>query len=130
MRHSIRWTLLPRSALLGLLFTFGLLETCLWEFARLSGVSANDPVLLQIRPICGVFLVLFMCWYGLYRVMKFHPVVQAKYRQWLELSPWTNRLPLPLGPVMFVWQDAVLIGAVTALASMRYGIAPLAPLTA
>jgi hypothetical protein len=71
-----------------------------------------------------------MCWYGLYRVMKFHPVLQAKYRQWLELSPWTNRLPLPLGPVMFVWQDAVLIAAVTALGSMRYATAPLAPFTA
>ena len=80
MRHSIRWTLLPRSALLGLLLLLGLFEAYLWEFARLSGASASDPVLQAIRQTFGAILLLFMCWYGLYRVMKFHPAIQAKYR--------------------------------------------------
>src|SRR4051812_16452009 len=110
MRYSIRWTLLPRVApfLLALFVAF---------------------CELRSQPAGGI-LVLFMGWYGAYRALKFHPVVHSKYRQWLELSPWTNRLPLPLGPVMFGWQDALLIAAVSALASLRYGVAPLMPFTA
>src|SRR4051794_3175520 len=114
MRHSIRWTLLPRSAVSLLLLLVGYVEMQLWLYQQGTGGSLDQPPMLQVRESAGGLLVLFMGWYGAYRALKFHPVVHSKYRQWLELSPWTNRLPLPLGPVMFVWQDALLIAAVSA----------------
>lgn len=52
--------------------------------------------------------------YGAYRVLAFHPVLRPSYRAWLEMSPWTGRKPLPLGPIHLVLQDVLLIGLVMA----------------
>jgi hypothetical protein len=47
---------------------------------------------------------------------------------WLRLTPWTHKKPLPLGPVHPVWQDVVVIGALTAIARWRLKESTFAPL--
>jgi len=54
--------------------------------------------------------------YAIYRVMAFHPVFNSEYRGWLETTPWTSRLPLPVGPVHLVPQDALILGILCGLA--------------
>src|SRR5262249_16385858 len=54
--------------------------------------------------------------YGAYRVVRFHPAFQSDYRDWLRDTPWRVGKPLPLGPVPAVFQDAVILGAMVALA--------------
>ena len=49
--------------------------------------------------------------YGIYRAWYFHPVENRSYGEWLQIMPWTPADPLPLGPVHFVWQDAVVLVA-------------------
>ncbi|HEV3385800.1 MAG TPA: hypothetical protein VG097_13370 [Gemmata sp.] len=48
--------------------------------------------------------------YALYRVRAFHPALRSSYRNWLSLTPWTVKKPLPLGPIHLVWQDVFLLG--------------------
>ncbi|MHB1557076.1 MAG: hypothetical protein ACYC61_06320 [Isosphaeraceae bacterium] len=48
--------------------------------------------------------------YALFRSVLFHPVFRPGYRTWLELTPWTYRKPLPLGPVELVWEDGLFLG--------------------
>jgi hypothetical protein len=59
--------------------------------------------------------VLFACAaYGLLRILPYHPVTRPGYKQWLELTPWTVRQPLPLGPVHGVFRDLLAVLVLTA----------------
>jgi hypothetical protein len=59
----------------------------------------------------GEFVInLAMMLYAAYRVTAFHPAFVPDYRTWLETTPWTSRLPLPVGPVHLVPQDALILG--------------------
>ncbi len=59
-----------------------------------------------------IYILLFsvVIQHGLLRVLLFHPVFRPGYRAWLELTPWTYRKPLPLGPVELVWEDGLFLG--------------------
>ncbi len=46
--------------------------------------------------------------FGVYRGVIFHPYFRPDYREWLERTPWTWSMPLPLGPVHLVWEDAIV----------------------
>ena len=54
--------------------------------------------MVDMHAFLGRVLVVFICYYGVQRVLRYHPVHRPSYRQWLELSPWTHHLRLPLGP--------------------------------
>lgn len=47
--------------------------------------------------------------YGIYRAWYFHPIENRPYGEWLQQMPWSPADPLPLGPLHFVWQDAVVL---------------------
>jgi hypothetical protein len=64
-----------------------------------------------LKPRDG-FVILAMAAFGVFRAAAFHPMFRPKYREWLELTPWTIRKPLPLGPIQVVWQDAIVLGIV------------------
>jgi hypothetical protein len=66
--------------------------------------------------------------YAAYRVVAFHPIFLPDYRNWLATTPWTSRLPLPVGPVHLVPQDVIIVGLVAGLAHQQHpalGIVPL-----
>ncbi|MGA2748793.1 MAG: hypothetical protein ABSG59_08455 [Verrucomicrobiota bacterium] len=68
--------------------------------------------------------------YAVYRLSRFHPACNWTYAAWLRVSPWTSHKPLPLGPVHPVWQDAVVIGVLTAIAKWHAHVNPALPIIA
>src|SRR5437867_2383985 len=58
--------------------------------------------------------------YGAYRVFAFHPYDKS-YGSWLATTPWSNRKPLPLGPVHLAIQDVLMVGLVLVLAWFPHG---------
>lgn len=65
--------------------------------------------------------------YAAYRLWRFHPACNPAYAWWLRLTPWTADKPLPLGPVLLVWQDAVVVGVLVAIAAWHAHINPVLP---
>lgn len=47
--------------------------------------------------------------YGSYRCSAFHPHLRGNYGRWLATTPWDHRRSLPLGPVHFVFWDAIVL---------------------
>jgi hypothetical protein len=78
-------------------------EVVIWEFKEAKMVLAG------ILGSAGAA-------YALYRLARFHPLCNQRYGGWLRLSPWTPDKPLPLGPLHLVWQDAVVIAVLVAIA--------------
>jgi len=70
----------------------------------------------MVRNMNTAFLVLFAIAYGLTRCLLIHPVANSKYRQFLALTPYSNRHQLPKGPILLYWPDAVILGLMTAAA--------------
>ena len=81
----------------------------LWVACQITWTAAM-PFLRMRDHLAALFAVA----YGIYRVAAFHPLFRPKYRVWLELTPWTVRKKLPLGPIHLVWQDAVVLGLLAA----------------
>lgn len=52
-------------------------------------------------------LATFFC--GFLRAAWFHPTYRRDYLRWLELSPWTARQALPLGPILLTPYDCALV---------------------
>lgn len=67
------------------------------------------PELLGMRDFVWMFVSV---WLGARRVSDFHPLFHPKYREWLRLTPWTSRLPLPLGPLHLIPQDALWLALI------------------
>jgi hypothetical protein len=66
--------------------------------------------------------------YAALRLWRFHPASNRGYSEWLKLSPWTADQPLPAGPVHLVWQDAAVLGVLTAIGVCRH-FNPMLPVT-
>ena len=56
--------------------------------------------------------------HGLSRVFGFHPIWHGDYLNWLKMTPWTSRKPLPWGPVELIWEDGIIVGALILLSSI------------
>jgi hypothetical protein len=67
------------------------------------------------NPVRGMVVVMACVAYGVYRVLAFHPLFRPAYRSWLTLTPWTSDKPLPLGPLVLVPQDVVVLALMLAL---------------
>src|SRR6266487_2602254 len=109
----------PPPLLVGLfVILYGLVAACLWliELAapNMGNAMSDSAEILNIRT---AILASAAGVYALYRLWRFHPACNQPYAAWLKLSPWTADKPLPLGPIHLVWQDAVVVGALTALAT-------------
>jgi hypothetical protein len=77
----------------------------------------------------GLFMrvmALIAALYALFRVWAFHPALRPAYCNWLSLTPWTVKKPLPFGPVHLVWQDALFLSIAVGLCWPRAGIESLA----
>ncbi|MEX0704335.1 MAG: hypothetical protein WD069_19700 [Planctomycetales bacterium] len=68
--------------------------------------------------------------YAIFRVAAFHPGYRPEYRKWLAQTPWRSGMPLPLGPVRLVWQDALFVTILTAMSLLHDGARPLSIPTA
>ena len=84
----------------------------------------------EIKAIHMVILAGAAGAYALYRLVRFHPAANWAYAAWLRLSPWTSAKPLPFGPVHPVWQDAVVIGVLTAIAKWHAHLDSALPIVA
>ena len=117
---------------LGLVAAFGIayamLDGGLWLIEHsapsLNGQLAGMPEIMKTR---AVILGTAAAFYALYRLGRFHPACNTAYAAWLATSPWTPHKPLPLGPVHPVWQDAVVLGVLTAFAQWHAHVEPFLP---
>lgn len=101
----------PYWALLLLLPVLGYEAAYLWLQWR-GAVPQAAERLLKTRD---GFLVIFAIALGGWRAWNFHPLFRNDYRDWLRLTPWTSRMPLPLGPIHLVPQDALWLALALAL---------------
>jgi len=110
-------------------FIYGMLEAGLWIIEHpWRNVGLELEATPEIRATRTLLLGAAAVLYALYRLWRFHPAWNLAYAAWLRLSPWTPDKPLPLGPVHLVWQDAVVIGALAALARWHAQADPTIPL--
>ena len=107
---------------------YSLFSATVWLIAVTSGYAQKDFSDLQ-EMVAWRYGILGMATgsYAVYRLARFHPFCNRGYRAWLTLTPWTAEKPLPLGPVHLVWQDAIVIGALTAIAGWHAHVNPLLP---
>jgi hypothetical protein len=83
----------------------------LFAFLSLSWVESRLGQDLPIKSRVMNFLLFYAAVYhAVFRAFVFHPAFRSGYRSWLELTPWTYRKPLPLGPVELVWEDGLILG--------------------
>ena len=120
------WPPLGWVAVFGLIYA--MLDGGLWLIEHsapsLNGQLAGLPEVMNTR---ACILGTAAGFYALYRLWRFHPACNTAYAAWLSTSPWTPRKPLPLGPVHPVWQDAVVLGVITAVARWHAHVAPELP---
>ncbi|MBI1311278.1 hypothetical protein GC176_08215 [bacterium] len=111
-KSSIR-QLLPRlEYLLLVAFLIGIVEA-LWFGLRGLFRPLNPPdILLAIRD--GEIVIVLMA-FGFFRVLKFHPLFQPDYLNWLKETPWRLGLPLPQGPIRLTFNDLLIAGSLALL---------------
>ena len=128
MRRSIRSILLLPG--LTILAAVIYAVATLFEFliAYVTGVSRD--VLFAHSTLGLSVLCVAAGVYGLGRVVAYHPFYSARYRQWMESVPWQPGMPLPLGPVMLNWRDAVVLVPAALLAEYVSGGSAVLPLLA
>jgi hypothetical protein len=110
--------------------TIGLTHVLIWRIASMFG--RGDPTIQQLAielsrwslPVLAVWGAL----YGAYRSYAFHPVRNVSYWKWLANTPWRPSMALPLGPVHFVWQDALQMGILAILSARVSHSHPAIPL--
>lgn len=114
-RLTLLWSKLPRRALLytGSAYLAG--EGFFWWVTH--HYHGTDALLREPRQNMERAIVFIACvFYGWFRASAFHPQAVTGYLRWLKSTPWTPGMPLPLGPVMLGWPDAIFLAAVIAMA--------------
>ncbi len=119
----------PPSLFVGVFWVlYAIVTGCLWLINfMVGGTIGQAPDLDGIQRIQTLLLAGAAGLYAAYRLGRFHPACDQAYANWLRLSPWIAAKPLPLGPVHLVWQDAVVIGVLTALGAWHAHIDPTLP---
>jgi len=110
------------------IFGYAGLELCLRaldaRFPSSPGTISNTPEIFLVRKI---MLCSAAGLYAAFRLLRFHPACYPGYAGWLKLTPWTPDRPLPLGPVHPVWQDAVVLALIAAIANWHARFDPALP---
>ena len=101
------------SASAALILVIPLFYAIVLTFLGLHSQELNGHYLIAMLAAVPVAFI-----YGIYRVVKFHPDTNQRYRDWLATTPWTYGKPLPLGPLRLVWEDAVIIACLIGVAIM------------
>jgi hypothetical protein len=95
-------------------------DECFRRLAENLQVPAEDWAKgTALRAPLVVYLAAIL--FGVFRATAFHPFYRPGYHGWLRHTPWHAGQPLPLGPLHFVPQDAVLVLLLTALAAPKIG---------
>jgi hypothetical protein len=115
IKRWLRVTLPHDGYVMGLILAYVVVEAVfpLWTRFVVGAAAADNPMgelLIQLAIIL----------YAAHRVIAFHPALNTEYRNWLRMTPWTSRHPLPVGPVHLVVQDALVLGALAGLAWARH----------
>jgi len=107
---------------------YGMVDAGLWFIARAArDIRGEIFEMTEIRNFRALILGMAAGCYALYRLWRFHPFWNRRYAAWLASSPWTPEKPLPLGPIYPVWQDAVVLGIITAVAHWHAHVSPMLP---
>jgi hypothetical protein len=118
----------PVWVVVSFIVVYGLFNAVVWLIAAASRIAQADiSDMKEMVAWRNGLLAIAAGGYALYRLGRFHPVCNRGYRAWLTLTPWTADKPLPLGPVHLVWQDAIVVGALTAIAGWHAHVNPLLP---
>jgi len=119
----------PPAALVALfVIAYGVVDGGLWVIARAAGDLKGEIFeMTEIRNVRALILGAAAGCYALYRLWRFHPACNRRYAAWLASSPWTPEKPLPLGPIYPVWQDAAVLGIITAVAHWHAHISATLP---
>jgi hypothetical protein len=116
----------PVLVMMGLV-PFVLVQLSAWALERRVGPELARDALSQLGRASAIALIAPMVLCGIARATAFHPAANKRYREWLALSPWTPKLPLPLGPIMLAWQDLLLVGVTCALTWWKAPVPPATP---
>jgi hypothetical protein len=113
LRSRLRVVLPPDGTIIAFVIVYIIVEAPYFYLERQIGQPLDlfRPSILVLR-----FAALY---YGVWRVMAFHPVDRPDYRTWLERTPWTWRKPLPAGDVRLGWVDLLPIAAIVSAAAPR-----------
>lgn len=84
-----------------------------WKYGPAVAGDIFTPKVQEVNAGCGILYALL---YGAFRATAFHPMFRPGYRKWLANTPWTSRLPMPLGPIHWIWQDALFLAPAILLA--------------
>ena len=110
---------------------YALLDSAIWLIERsVPGFSGDVSTMPEFAIFRSIVLSTGAVMYAVFRLVRFHPVCDRAYAEWLKLTPWTAAKPLPLGPLHIVWQDAVVDGAMAAVAHWHAHLSPLIPVVA
>jgi hypothetical protein len=85
------------------------------------GVFLGEPPSREVRDLGVTALCACAVCHGVYRAVRFHPTSRAGYAAWLAQTPWTPAKPLPDGPVLLAWQDAVVLALLLGPAWLVFG---------
>jgi hypothetical protein len=120
MKAAMRLVMPPAAAIVSFMAIYLLLEGAVLYFE--SRIGMRIP--LQPRPGVVILSIAAVA-HAAFRVLACHPFYRARYREWLETTPWSVQKPLPLGPVHLVWQDLVVFLAIGILASFQIDLRPV-----
>lgn len=112
IRRVVQWLRVaapPRWIVIPLLPVFAF--ELVYAFGVWKGFGRWDESLLKR----DVVLLLAAMSLGFRRAYDFHPLYHQGYRNWLRMTPWTSRVPLPVGPIHLVPQDALWLAVILLL---------------
>ncbi len=118
------------SALLLLaIYAITLLFFSYFRYLLPPGIEAQRELSQMQNQLLSIIPPALIAIYGIRRVAAYHPQFERRYSHWLRTVPWTAGMPLPLGPVHLVWEDAFPV-FIAIYIVIRAGGDPFIPLTA
>ncbi len=111
-------------------FSYGLVTVSLWLIERPwrdAGENIFDTP--EIKGIRMVILGMAAALYAVFRIVRFHPICNQVYADWLKTTPWTAARRLPLGPIHPVLQDAIVVSILAVIAQWHAHVEATLPVS-
>jgi hypothetical protein len=90
-----------------------LIAVCMFGFTSAGELEIGNNLGINVLYALLVAIV-----FGVYRGIYFHPATNSPYAKWLVQTPWRYPMPLPLGPLHLVPQDAAIVAVLMAVAAL------------
>ena len=87
----------------------------LWSLFLLALLVTNNRLIAELFQFLSSLQLPAAFGYALFRVWYFNPIENPAYRDWIMTSAWHYPKRLPLGPLLPVAQDIVVVGCITAM---------------